>query len=206
MTYSKVNYINVTQSRNWDVCTVHTCICICVCVCTAWPIDNWALCTPNNALYLPIGASPHLTMTSRSKCNRLRTYCMLGNIYDLLFLLTRHHIMDSFYANFVSPCQECMCMRAQLLFRRVHVLVAHTGKLANIRSLPCFMFRHRGSVSFWNALCISHCICATCVCVWRLHATLRHGVNTVRYTVHRIRLSSSNNKYLTNGNRLCQSY
>jgi hypothetical protein len=107
MTYSKVNYINVTHSRNWDV---HTCIC--VCVCTAWPTDNWAPCTPNNALYLPIGVSPHLTVASRSKCNRLRTYCMLGNIYDLLCLLTRHHIMDSFYANFVSPCQECMCMRA----------------------------------------------------------------------------------------------
>ena len=32
MTYMKVNYINVTQSRNWDVCTVLTCTCVCVCV------------------------------------------------------------------------------------------------------------------------------------------------------------------------------
>lgn len=36
---------------------------------------------------------------------------------------------------------------------------------------------------FCNALCILHCICATCVCVWRLQATFRHGVTTVRYTV-----------------------
>jgi len=48
--------------------------------------------------------------------------------------------MDSFYANFVSLCQECMCVRAQLLFRRVRVPVTHTGKLGNIRSLPCFVF------------------------------------------------------------------
>jgi hypothetical protein len=175
---------------------VHTCTC--VCMCTPWPIDNWALGTPNNALYLPIGASPHLKVTTRSKCNRLRIYCMLGSTYDLLFLLTRHHIMDSLYANFVSPCQECMCMRARvctILFRRVREPpITHTGKLANIRNLPCFMFRHEGSVTF-EMPCVYYTVYALRVFVLGdYRQLLRHGVNTVRYTVHRIRLSTSNSK------------
>ena len=47
-------------------------------VCTPWPTDNRPLGTSNNALYFPSGASPHLTATCRSKPNRLRTCCMLG--------------------------------------------------------------------------------------------------------------------------------
>jgi len=59
--------------------------------------------------------------------------------------------MDSFYANFVLPVRSVgvyVCVRAQLLFWQVRVPVTHTGKLGNIRNLPCFMFRHRASVTF----------------------------------------------------------
>jgi hypothetical protein len=137
--------------------------CVCVCVFTPWPIDNWALSTPNTALYLSIGASPHLTVTCRSKRNHLKTHYMLGNNYDLLFLLTRHHIMESFNTNSVSTCQKCMCMRAQLLIRWVRVPATHTGKLAKIRSLLCRIFWHWHPLTF-EMNCVYCSVCALCVC------------------------------------------
>jgi len=55
-------------------------------------------------------------------------------------------------------------VRALLLFRRIRIPVTHTGKLANIRNLPCLMFRHRGSVTF-EMPCVYYTVYALRVCL-----------------------------------------
>lgn len=160
---------------------VHTRTCR---VCTPWPTDNRPLGTSNNALYFPSGASPHLTATCRSKPNRLRTCCMLGE----------HLPLHSPFNKAPDYGQLLSEFRVTLSGAYVHACTTPFAAGMSTRNeheanLPTFTICRASCFDIyvmlpWNALCILHYICATCVCVWRVHATLRHGVTKVHSSLN----------------------